>query len=65
MTDFREVLVEEAEMERGPNMFISKVSLWTAGIDVSSNDNFGLMLDSNVNVRSKFTTSAMTKYRDA
>ena len=65
MTDFREVLVEEAEMERGPNMFISKVSLGTAGIDVSSNDNFGLMLDSNVNVRSKFTTSAMTKYRDA
>ena len=52
-------------MERGSHMFISKVSLRTAGIDVSSNDNFGLMLDSNVNVRSKFTTSAMTKYRDA
>ena len=41
-------------------MFISKVLLGTTGIDVSSDDNFGLMLKSNVNVSNEFTTAAMT-----
>ena len=47
-------------MERVPKMFISEVSLRAAGIDVSSNENLGLMLESNVNVSNKFTTVAMT-----
>ena len=38
MTVFRRALVKEAAMERIPNMVISKVSLGTAGIDVSSDD---------------------------
>ena len=59
MTDFRGALVREVAMERGPNMVISKVSLGTAGIDVSSDDNSGLMLESNSNVRNEFTTVAM------
>ena len=41
-------------------MVISEVSLGTSGIDVSSDDNFGLMLESNVNVSNYFTTAAMT-----
>ena len=60
MTDFRGLLVEEAAMERGPKMVISEVLPSTAGIDVLSNENFGLMLESNVNVSNKFTTVAMT-----
>ena len=60
MTDFRGSLVKEAATEKGPNMVISEVSLRTARIDVSSNGNFGLMLESNVNVSNKFTTAAMT-----
>ena len=57
---FRGALVEEAEMERVPKMFISEVSLRAAGIDVSSNENLGLMLESNVNVSNEFNTAAMT-----
>ena len=59
MTDFRGAIFEDEEMERGPMMFIRKVLLRMAGIDVSSNDNFGLMLESNVNVSNKFTTAAI------
>ena len=59
MTDLRGTLVEEVAIERVTNMVISEVSLGTAGIDVLSNDNFGLMLESNVNMRNEFTTTAM------
>ena len=60
MTDFRGALVEEAAIERGPKMVMGEVSLGTAWIDTSSDDNFGLMLESNVNVSNKLTTAAMT-----
>ena len=50
MTDLRRAFFGEAEIERGPKMVISDFSLRTAGVDVSSNENFGLMLESNVNV---------------
>ena len=50
MTDFRGALVEEAAIERGTKMVISEVSPGTTGIDVSSDENFGLMLESNFNV---------------
>ena len=60
MTDFIGVLVKEVEMEIVPKMVISEVSLGTAGIDVSSDDSFSLVLDSNVNVSNEFTTVAMT-----
>ena len=60
MTDFIGLLVEEAAMERVPKMVISELSPRTAGIDVLSDEDFGLMLESNVNVRNKFTTVAMT-----
>ena len=39
-------------------MFINKVCLETGVIDVSSDDNFGLALESNINVTSKFYASA-------
>ena len=35
-------------------MFINKVSLGTGAMDVSSNDNFGLTLERNINARNKF-----------
>ena len=57
--DFRIALVKEVAMERGPKMIISKVSLGTAWIDVSSDENCGLILESNVNVSNEFTTAAM------
>ena len=38
-------------------MFISEVLLGTAGIDVSSDENFGLILERNVNASNEFTTS--------
>ena len=40
-------------------MVISEVSLMTAGIDFLSDENFGLMMDINVNVSNNFTTAAM------
>ena len=46
-------------MEKGPKMVISEVLLRTERIDVLSDDNFGLMLDSNVNVSKNFTTTEM------
>ena len=60
MTDFRGALLQKAEIERGSKMVIIEVSLGTAGIDVSSDDNFGFMLESNVNVSNDFTTAVMT-----
>ena len=51
MTDFRGASVEEAATERKPKMIIR---------EVSSDENFGLMLESNVNVSNEFTTAAMT-----
>ena len=60
MTDFRGALVEEAAIERGTKMVISEVSLGTTGIDVSSDENFVLMLESNVNVSNEFTIVALT-----
>ena len=53
MSDFRGALVEEAEMERGPKTIISKVSLGTAEIDVSRDENFGLVLERNINMSNK------------
>ena len=47
-------------MYRGPKIFISEVSLRTAGIDVSSDENVGLMLDSNINVSNELTTAETT-----
>ena len=41
-------------------MVISEISLRTATIDVSSDENFGLMMERNVNMRNEFTTAAMT-----
>ena len=41
-------------------MFISELSFGTAGIDFLINENFILMLESNVNVSNKFTTAGMT-----
>ena len=60
MTDAKGALIKEVEMESVPKMVISEVLLGTAGIDVSSDDNVGLMLDSNVSVSNKFTTAEMT-----
>ena len=60
MTDFRGAFVKEAAMGRGPNMVISEVSLGMAGIDVSGDENFGLMLEINVNASNDFTTAATT-----
>ena len=59
MTYFRGELFEEAAMKRGPKMVISELSLRTSGIDVLSNGNFGLILESRVNMRNEFTTAAM------
>ena len=41
-------------------MVISEVSFGTAGIDISSNENFVLMLESNANMINDFTTAVMT-----
>ena len=41
-------------------MVISEVLLGTAGIDVSIDENFGLMLERNVNESYEFTTEVMT-----
>ena len=41
-------------------MVISEVSLGTAGTDVSRDELFSLMLDSNVNVSNELTTAVMT-----
>ena len=60
MTDLRGKLAEEAAMEREKKMVISEVSLKTEGVDVLSNDNLGLIMESNVNVSNNFTTAAMT-----
>ena len=60
MTDVRGALVEEAAIEKGPMMVISDVSTRTSGIDVLSDEDFVLMMESNVNVSNKFTTAAMT-----
>ena len=60
MTDLRGKLSEEAAMEREKKMVISEVSLKTEGVDVLSNDNLGLIMESNVNVSNDFTTAAMT-----
>ena len=59
MTDFRGATLKEAEMERGTKMVISEVSLGTAGIDVSINEIFGLMLERNINVSNEFTAVSM------
>ena len=59
MTDLRGVSVEEAEIERLTNMVISEVSLGTEVIDVLSDDNFGLMFESNFNASNEFTTAVM------
>ena len=53
MKCFRGALVKEAEIERGPKTIISKVSLGTAGIDVSRDENFGLVMERNINVSNK------------
>ena len=53
MKCFRGALVKEAEMERGPKTIISKVSLGTAEIDVSRDENFGLVLERNINMSNK------------
>ena len=60
MKDFRGELFEEEAMERLPKIVISEVSLGTAGINLSSNDNVGLMLESNANMSHDFTTASMT-----
>ena len=59
MTGFRGALVKEVEMERGPKMVMDELSLGTAGIDVMSDENFGLVLEINVNLSNEFTTVAM------
>ena len=40
-------------------MVVSEVSLSMLGIDVLSDEIFGLMLESNINVSNEFTTAAM------
>ena len=59
-TYFRGMLVQEAATERVPKMIIREVSFGMSGIDVSSDENSGLMLESNANVSNEFTTTAMT-----
>ena len=44
-------------MEKGKNMVINQVFLGIGVIDVSSDDNFGLVLENNINVMIEFETS--------
>ena len=52
--ELRGAVVKKETMEKGPNIVIKQVSLGTEEIDVSSNDNFGLELDRNINVSNEF-----------
>ena len=52
--DFSGDMVNEENMEKRPNMVTNKVSLGTGAIDVSSDDNFGLELEININISNKF-----------
>ena len=49
-------MVNEETTEKITNMVINQVSLGTGAIHVSINDNFGLALESNINVSNKFDT---------
>ena len=52
--DFSGDVFNEETMGKGPNMVIKQVYLGTGVIDISSNDNFGLALEININVSNKF-----------
>ena len=52
--DFGCAVVDEETTEKRPNMVINQVSLGTGEIDISSNDNFGLSLEINIDVSNKF-----------
>ena len=55
--DFRGDMVNEETTKKGPNMVINQVSLGTGEIDVSSDYNFGLEFEININVSSEFDTA--------
>ena len=46
-------MVNENTAEKRPNMIINQVSIGIGAIDVSMNDNFGLSLESNINLSNK------------
>ena len=56
--DFRGTVVDGETTERGPSMVISQVSLGVDAIDISSDDNFGLALEGNINVSNEFDAAA-------
>ena len=56
--DFSSTVVNEDTMEKVSNMFIKQVSLGKGVIYVSSDDNFGLAFERNINVSNKFDVVA-------
>ena len=52
--EFSGAVVNEETTKKGPNIVINQVYLGTGSIDVSRDDNFGLALESNINVSSEF-----------
>ena len=56
--DFKSTVVDGETTERGSSMVISQVSLGVDAIDISSDDNFGLALEGNINVSNEFDAAA-------
>ena len=52
--DFSGAVVNEDTIKKVPNMVIKQVFLGTVLIYVSSDDNFGLTLESNINASNEF-----------
>ena len=55
--EFRGAMVNEETTEKVPNILKNQVSLGKGAIDVSSDDEFGLALESNINVSNKFDSA--------
>ena len=55
--EFSVAVVNEETTEKIQNMIINKVSLGTGAIDVSVNDKFCLVLESNINISNEFDTA--------
>ena len=55
--DFTGTVVSEEITENRTIMVINHISIATAAIDVSGDDNFGLTLKSNINISNEFYTS--------
>ena len=50
-------MVNEETIEKRKNMVMNNVSLGTGTIDVSSDDDFGLVLENDINVSNEFDAS--------